>query len=168
MDEEFDDEIPAVLNLTTNSVLLVAAISQFRLRYDPLDCGHPDYELTCENDVPLIHVSNGTYRVLGINYKNFTIRLVDADIQKGNCSSLPFYSLSLFDFDNGNSRNPYRAYVVHGNKTESVLCDQVGYMKCSDAVREDGAYVDAAHCVKEGGHLYAVVSKQEATRNNTP
>ncbi|KAI9112619.1 hypothetical protein K1719_016542 [Acacia pycnantha] len=141
----------------------------FRLPHDPPHCGNPNYELACENNVTLLHLrlyddyegffKNGTYRVLGtyrvvgINYDNFIIKLVDPGIQAGNCSSLPLYSLSLYDFNYFKSH--YDNYENNGG-TESSLFKQVAYLNCSDPVRDDTTYVDTAPCVKGGGHLYAV------------
>ncbi|KAI9071130.1 hypothetical protein K1719_046907 [Acacia pycnantha] len=112
----------------------------FRLRDDPPDCGDPIYELACENNITLLHLYSGTYRVLRINYNNYTIRLVDPGIQKGNCSSLPRYLLSQSNFT-----DTYNLSSYDGDD-------------CRDAVRDDAAYLDTASCVNwaGGGHLYAV------------
>ena len=47
----------------------------FRLKGDPLGCGHPDpaYELVCENNSTILY---GKYHVAEINYHNYTIRVV--------------------------------------------------------------------------------------------
>ncbi|KAI9073276.1 hypothetical protein K1719_044762 [Acacia pycnantha] len=186
----------------------------FRLRDDPPYCGHPKHELACENNISLLHLHDsshhytrdgrcqvrerdkvlGTYRVVGINYNNYTIRLVDAGIQKGNCSSLPRYSLSPYNFISNlsyeDSSNPYVIWTLnspyaswalnilssysilynYGTEPEYVRYNtrdlynhsfkQVGYLNCSNPVRDDPAYVDTAPFVnwesKGGGHLYAV------------
>ncbi|KAI9073745.1 hypothetical protein K1719_044292 [Acacia pycnantha] len=144
----------------------------FRLPHDPPHCGDPDYELACENNVTLLHLhlyddvfekswEVGTYRVVGINYDNLRIKLVDPGIQAGNCSSLPLYSLSLYDFNYFESH--YDNYENNGG-TESSLFKQVAYLNCSDLVRDDTAYVDTAPCVKGGGHLYAVAGDLLAPR----
>ncbi|KAI9112607.1 hypothetical protein K1719_016530 [Acacia pycnantha] len=137
----------------------------FRLRDDPPDCGDPIYELACENNITLLHLYSGTYRVLRINYNNHTIRLVDPGIQKGNCSSLPRYLLSQSNFtdtynstyrsyDGYDRRNPYNAALTDSQ----ITFKHVVYLKCRDAVRDDAAYLDTASCVNwaGGGHLYAV------------
>ncbi|KAK4258281.1 hypothetical protein QN277_007745 [Acacia crassicarpa] len=160
----------------------------FRLRNDPPKCGHPKHELACENNITLLHLHDssrpylgrdgryrvigrdkvlGTYRVVGINYNNDTIRLVDAGIQKGNCSSLPHYSLSLSNFPidfsysaPADDSNPYFTWTLNNNGTYINLIKQVGYLNCSNPVTDDTAYVDTAPCVnwasKGRGHLYAV------------
>ncbi|KAI9112465.1 hypothetical protein K1719_016388 [Acacia pycnantha] len=152
----------------------------FRLPHDPPHCGDPDYELACENNVTLLHLhlyddvskngkswEVGTYRVVGINYDNLRIKLVDPGIQAGNCSSLPLYSLSLYDFNYFESPYDHIEYTYSTlNRTEfsHLLTDQVAYLNCSDPVREDTAYVDTAPCVKGGGHLYAVAGDLLAPR----
>ncbi|KAK4258282.1 hypothetical protein QN277_007746 [Acacia crassicarpa] len=168
----------------TSSCGIITNISYpFRLRDDPPYCGHHGYELACENNITLLHLNDssdgkdgryrvigrdevlGTYRVMGINYNNYTIRLVDPGIQKGNCSSLPLYSLSRSNFDSyldlEDSSNPYIITWLTKYLREYIkLTKQVGYLNCSNPVRDDTAYVDTAPCVnwesKGGGHLYAV------------
>ncbi|KAI9112522.1 hypothetical protein K1719_016445 [Acacia pycnantha] len=153
----------------------------FRLPHDPPYCGNPNYELACENNVTFLHLHhygdyegflmNGTYLVLGlakvlgkyrvveINYHNFKIKLVDPGIHAGNCSSLPLYSVSLYDIKHDLS--PYEYYgdtysTLNRSWTNSLVFKQVAYLKCSDPVRDNTTYVDTAPCVKGGGYLYAV------------
>ncbi|KAL6321674.1 hypothetical protein AAG906_031182 [Vitis piasezkii] len=66
----------------------------FRLKGDPLGCGHPDpaYELACENNRTILH---GKYYVEEINYHNYTIRVIVAGLEKSNCFSLPLYSSTI-------------------------------------------------------------------------
>ncbi|XP_034710499.1 rust resistance kinase Lr10-like [Vitis riparia] len=70
----------------------------FRLKGDPLGCGHPDppYELVCENNCTILY---GKYHVAEINYHNYTIRVVVAGLEKSNCFSLPLYSLTIGHLD---------------------------------------------------------------------
>jgi len=66
----------------------------FRLSTDPNSCGNKKYELTCENNRPALYLNKGVkYYVQAIHYSNFTIRLVDADVQKDDCFSIPRHSL---------------------------------------------------------------------------
>ncbi|KAI9112588.1 hypothetical protein K1719_016511 [Acacia pycnantha] len=150
----------------------------FRLPHDPPHCGHPKYELACENNVTLLHLHlynysdgtyrvAGTYRVLGKNYHNFRIKLVDRGIQSGNCSSLPLYSLSLYHFTYFDSPYDYEELThitPNDTWTGSLLFKQVAYLICSDPARDDTTYVDTAPCVKGGGHLYAVAGDLLAPR----
>ncbi|KAI9071092.1 hypothetical protein K1719_046945 [Acacia pycnantha] len=146
----------------------------FRLPHDPPNCGHPYYQLACENNVTLLHLhdhdgflENGIYRVVGINYDNLRIKLVDPGIQAGNCSSLPLNFFSLYHFDPFWSPFDYYEFTHSTLKktwTKSLIVKQVAYLYCSDPVREDTAYVDTAPCVKRGGHLYAVAGDLLAPR----
>ncbi|WKA06494.1 hypothetical protein VitviT2T_024390 [Vitis vinifera] len=70
----------------------------FRLKGDPLGCGHPDpaYELACENSRTILY---GKYHVAEINYDNYTIRVVVVGLEKSNCFSLPLYSLTADHLD---------------------------------------------------------------------
>ncbi|XP_028787079.1 LEAF RUST 10 DISEASE-RESISTANCE LOCUS RECEPTOR-LIKE PROTEIN KINASE-like 2.4 [Neltuma alba] len=132
----------------------------FRLCDDLPSCGDPIYELACENNVTLLHLNSATYRVLGIDHSNFTIRLVDPGIQEGNCSSLPHYLLSLSNFTDSHSRNPYDAILTY----KQFTFKHVVYLKCRDPVRDDAAYLDTAPCVKREGrsHVYAVAGDLSA------
>ncbi|XP_028787080.1 uncharacterized protein LOC114743028 [Neltuma alba] len=128
----------------------------FRLRDDPPSCGDLKFELACENNVTLLHLYNGAYRVLGINYENFTIRLVDPGIQEGDCSSLPRYFLSQSNFSS------FDDFACIDHPESETIFKHMVYMKCSDPVRDDAAYVDTSPCVswesreKGEGHVYAV------------
>ncbi|KAL6320875.1 hypothetical protein AAG906_008875 [Vitis piasezkii] len=66
----------------------------FRLKGDPSGCGDPDYELVCENNRTMVNLEHGKYYVADINYDNYTIRVVDPGVEKGNCFSAPLYSLT--------------------------------------------------------------------------
>ncbi|XP_056163013.1 rust resistance kinase Lr10-like [Syzygium oleosum] len=70
----------------------------FRLRGDPKSCGDHKYELACVNNRTVLDLYSGQYYVRHIDYTNFTIRIADVGLQKGNCSSLPLRSLSCPDF----------------------------------------------------------------------
>jgi len=67
----------------------------FRLSTDLNSCGNKKYELTCENNRPALYLKNKTvkYYVQAIDYSNLTIRVVDADVQKDDCFSIPRHSL---------------------------------------------------------------------------
>ncbi|WCJ43559.1 hypothetical protein M5689_024291 [Euphorbia peplus] len=66
----------------------------FRLKSDPENCGVADYELTCENNVTLVHLQLRNFKVVAINYASLTIRVADPGIDIQDCSSLPSLPLS--------------------------------------------------------------------------
>ena len=66
----------------------------FRLNTDPESCGNKNYELVCENNVrPTLYLNMVKYYVQAINYSDFTIRLVEAGVQKDDCFSIPRHSI---------------------------------------------------------------------------
>ncbi|MED6135767.1 hypothetical protein PIB30_049657 [Stylosanthes scabra] len=144
----------------------------FRLKGDPANCGHPDYELSCENNITLLNLFPGkSYRVQAINYNNFTIRLIDPAISQNDCSTLPRYSLSSSNF------TAYNYYLVGGNHetitqeriflngstqefSEVRMFEHVLFLECSNPVRDDPRYVHTAPCIKQEGsdnNVYAVL-----------
>ncbi|KAG6391187.1 hypothetical protein SASPL_148939 [Salvia splendens] len=64
----------------------------FRLKSDPNHCGHPKFELTCENNVTFLYLNSIKYHVKAINYQNSKIRLVDASIINNDICSFPTHS----------------------------------------------------------------------------
>ncbi|KAE9456698.1 hypothetical protein C3L33_11387, partial [Rhododendron williamsianum] len=70
----------------------------FRFKGDPDNCGNKNYEMVCENNRSVLYLFSGRYHVKTIDYTNYTIRLVDFGVHKGNCSSLPLHSLSVDNF----------------------------------------------------------------------
>ncbi|ONI21839.1 hypothetical protein PRUPE_2G092800 [Prunus persica] len=70
----------------------------FRLAKDP-NCKNWDgnYHLFCHNNLTVLEVDSGNYSVQAINYDNFTIRVVDPGIRNNDFSSIPRYSLSIYN-----------------------------------------------------------------------
>ncbi|CAJ2674601.1 unnamed protein product [Trifolium pratense] len=121
----------------------------FRLKGDPTSCGDPRYELSCENNITTLTLFKGKYYVKSINYENYTIQIVDPGIQEGNCSSIPSYFLTSFNFTssyvvNGKvyTGDPYQidSYFEY-NKYQYII-----YLKCSKEVKDDPGYVDTSPC----------------------
>ncbi|XP_027189054.1 rust resistance kinase Lr10-like [Cicer arietinum] len=142
----------------------------FRLKSDPTRCGDKRYELSCENNMTMLTLVWGKYYVKEINYKNYTVRLVDPGIQEGNCSSIPHYLLTTSNF----TINYYKFSMEvldnqNGNRDEYdyqldylIYLGYVIYLNCSKEVKDDSAYVDTSPCVKwhSKGHLYATFDDQ--------
>ncbi|CAL9005874.1 unnamed protein product [Prunus brigantina] len=74
--------------------------SPFRLANDPnqSNCPNRKYYLFCYNNLTVLEVHSGHYYVQAINYDNFTIRVVDPGIRNNDFSSIPRYSLSIYNF----------------------------------------------------------------------
>ncbi|XP_004498418.3 rust resistance kinase Lr10-like isoform X1 [Cicer arietinum] len=145
----------------------------FRLKSDPTRCGDKRYELSCENNMTMLTLFEGKYYVKEINYKNYTIRLVDPAIEEGtDCSSMPRYYLYASNFTS--NYNPsylgdqYRTfqnriietadYFEYLESEELPMFQHVIYMNCSNPVRDDPVYADTASCVKlnSEGYVYAI------------
>ncbi|KAL1532006.1 LEAF RUST 10 DISEASE-RESISTANCE LOCUS RECEPTOR-LIKE PROTEIN KINASE-like 2.1 isoform X4 [Salvia divinorum] len=61
----------------------------FRLNTDPSHCGHPEFELTCSNNVAFLYLDSIKYYVKHINYSSSTIRLADASVNNDDICSFP-------------------------------------------------------------------------------
>ncbi|KAF9679257.1 hypothetical protein SADUNF_Sadunf07G0121200 [Salix dunnii] len=85
----------ATNNCAPSSCGIITNISYpFRLQTDPISCGRKEYELGCENNRTTLYLQRVKYYVQAIDYyPAFTIRLVDADVQKDDCLSIPRHSL---------------------------------------------------------------------------
>jgi len=124
----------------------------FRLKNDPATCGDPRYELSCENNIAMLSLFSGKYYVKSIDYKNYTIRLVDPGIQEDDCSSIPLYFLTKSNFTSSYN------YSYHGDPYEVGGSGPVIYVNCSNPAKNDIIYVDTSPCVKSHskGHVYAI------------
>ncbi|XP_056160317.1 rust resistance kinase Lr10-like [Syzygium oleosum] len=113
----------------------------FRLKGNPKSCGHSKYELACENNRTVLYLHAGRYYVKSIHYRyhdykgNFRgdITVVDDSLQKGNCSSLPRYSLADSNFSGNDVYSPY---------FKNLLV----FVKCSLPVAST-SYVDTKQCI---------------------
>lgn len=115
----------------------------FRLKSDPKTCGNKRYILSCENNVTILDLYWGKYLVEAIDYINHTIRLVDPNIQEGNCSSLPRYTLSNYNFS---YNDPYEQHQWNNEGTVSVeLTKSVIFMSCEKPVKSY-LYIDTPSC----------------------
>jgi len=114
----------------------------FRLSTDPNNsCGNKRYELICENNRPALYLNKVKYYVQAIDYSNFTIRVVDADVQKDDCFSIPSHSLIEGPF---NDMDYYFSY----DKSTFV------FMSCRNPIPSPPDYiVDASSC-KNGSSLF--------------
>nr|KYP46668.1 hypothetical protein KK1_031694 [Cajanus cajan] len=69
----------------------------FRLNDDPKNCGHPRYNLHCQNNLTLLYLNSIKYYVKPIDYANNTIRVVDSNIQENSYSFVPRYSVGPYN-----------------------------------------------------------------------
>jgi hypothetical protein len=91
------------------------------------------------------------YYVQAIHYSNFTIRLVDADVQKDDCFSIPRHSLILDPSDN----RDYLPYNLGWSAYNNISLDTSTFVfiSCSNPILSPSHYiVDASSC-KNGSTL---------------
>ncbi|KAJ4840503.1 hypothetical protein Tsubulata_000439 [Turnera subulata] len=114
----------------------------FRLETDPKDCGDQKYCLSCQNNQTVLYLYSGKYYEQAINYNNFTIRLMDAGVQKNSCFSLPHFPLSTGNFTGSGEPDVYFYY----NRSRKLwLSDFMIFISCPTPVNST-LYVDAAAC----------------------
>ena len=99
-----------------------------RLKSEPKICGDPRYELSCENNSTVLYLGTVRHYVEAINYNNYTIRIVDADYQKDNCSSFPRYPS---DWTSDYLNFPWRKNVSYMTFWDTVdIAVTVVFLKC--------------------------------------
>ncbi|KAF7849541.1 hypothetical protein BT93_L0661 [Corymbia citriodora subsp. variegata] len=126
----------------------------FRLKGDPKSCGDTNYELACVNNHTVWNSNSRKYYVQNIDYTNYTIRVVDVQMTKGNCSSLPLHSLLCRNFSQhvpysciGHELYGYELYGYESYKLRgSGLFKTVLIVSCTKAVTSR-YYIDASLCL---------------------
>jgi len=122
----------------------------FRLNTDPESCGNKDYELACENNLrPTLYLDMVKYYVQAINYSNFTIRLVDASVQKDDCFSIPHHSIT----EDQVLRSAYDNYYYEINRANSSV---LTFLCCKNQMLNPPDYImDASSCKNGSGTAYS-------------
>ncbi|KAF7816708.1 LEAF RUST 10 DISEASE-RESISTANCE LOCUS RECEPTOR-LIKE PROTEIN KINASE-like 2.1 [Senna tora] len=111
----------------------------FRLKQDPKNCGDPRYELDCINNVTVLLLNSAEYHVEVINYKNYTIRLVDPGIQE-------------VDSYQANIKTNYTWTLISVSLFKPII-----YLSCAHPVNDDPYYVDTTPCLES--NTYAIVGE---------
>jgi len=120
----------------------------FRLNTDPESCGNKDFELACENNLhPTLYLDMVKYYVQAINYSDFTIRLVEAAVQKDDCFSIPHYSITEYQYLRSADGNYY--YQVYW-ATSSVLT----FLCCKNQMLNPPDYIMDTSCKNGSGNAY--------------
>ncbi|XP_058004003.1 uncharacterized protein LOC131180668 [Hevea brasiliensis] len=110
----------------------------FRLKTDSANCGRKEYELACENNVPVVYLSSAKYYVKEINYNNFKIRLAYFDVQNDNYCSLPPYpSTATYSF--------FWSYNSYAETYKGYLYQDLVFVTCPKPVISE-VYVDTSPC----------------------
>ncbi|KAE8055685.1 hypothetical protein FH972_012511 [Carpinus fangiana] len=133
----------------------------FRLEGDPPICGDQRYNLYCENNQTVLYLYAGKYYVQEINYRAYTIRVVDPGIQKDKKSFIPRYFLNRYNFSSGDPYTlsyPHNVYALCNSTTGEYrqmgrLSDDwwtgVVWVKCEKPMIS-GMYLDASTCSSNG------------------
>eukprot|EP00257_Ricinus_communis_P013824 XP_015571355.1 rust resistance kinase Lr10 [Ricinus communis] len=116
----------------------------FRLKGDPEHCGFHSYELSCENNRTVLYLYSSKYYVQAIDYRNSSLRIVDAAIKKDDCSSLPQYSMTGSNFS---FWHPYNYFAPWWNYdfNMSPKLKLTTFLKCANPVNSP-RYVNADRC----------------------
>ncbi|KAK9912525.1 hypothetical protein M0R45_036387 [Rubus argutus] len=128
----------------------------FRLNHDPEKCGDSRYNLFCENNLTVLYLYSGKYNVRSINYENYTIRVVDANVREDNCASLPRYSLASYNFSD---EDPYSMFLRRGNtfwdSERFELSKPIIFITCETRQVNEPLSVDTAPCIDvSSGHSF--------------
>ncbi|KAI5342584.1 hypothetical protein L3X38_010459 [Prunus dulcis] len=113
------------VSVPSRLIVLVTVVGLYCGTFCAKDDDHHRYELSCENNVTMLYLYSGKYYVQAINYNNCTIRVVDANLRKGNCSSIPRNSFTGYNYSD---HNPYSFQ----NPVNSPL--YVETAPCTDAI----------------------------------
>lgn len=121
--------------------------SPFRLMDSPVGCGDFRYELSCEqNGELLLYLKSGLYKVLSINYENYTIRVRDSEVPP-----LPAYSLSGLNLTSITFNDPYNTFIITHFKRGLLgfgmdqLAKTMIFVRCRNSVHSP-AYVNTDPC----------------------
>ncbi|XP_011001830.1 PREDICTED: probable receptor-like protein kinase At5g39020 isoform X3 [Populus euphratica] len=120
----------------------------FRLNTDPKGCGNKNYELACENNVrPTLYLNMEKYYVQAINYSDFTIRLVNAAVQKDDCFSIPHHS---FTKEVLRSADRHYYYWIKGPDSSVLI-----FLCCKNQMLNPPDYImDTSSCKNGSGTAY--------------
>ena len=115
----------------------------FRLSSQPLNCGDPDYTLSCKNNKTILESESGKYYVKTINYEQQIIRIVDVNLANGNCS-LPTQTAYSWDF-----------IGVGYWGVANLMNTEIAFVKCTRNISD--AFYFKVHCMSQNNSItYAV------------
>jgi len=144
----------------------------FRLNTDPESCGNKYFELACENNIrPTLYLDMAKYYVQAINYNNFTIRLVEAAVQKDDCFSIPHHSIGEIPLASADGNYYYEIYTANGYVLTFLCCknqmlNPPDYIMDTSSCKSGTAYnssssssISSPSCVDMEGHSYVMVGE---------
>ncbi|XP_062002588.1 uncharacterized protein LOC133720342 isoform X3 [Rosa rugosa] len=108
--------------------------------YDPNCLSHPA-ELSCEQNRTVLNLFNGTYYVKTIDYRDYTMQIVDPGLLRDTCPFRPLYSLTSSNFSEGYTHEP--GWVK--NQYLDIEFNYVVFFDCSSEV--DSAEYIRTNCM---------------------
>ncbi|XP_057798650.1 LEAF RUST 10 DISEASE-RESISTANCE LOCUS RECEPTOR-LIKE PROTEIN KINASE-like 1.2 isoform X2 [Salvia miltiorrhiza] len=117
----------------------------FRLRDDPKNCGDPNYELACENNVTFIYLSSLKYLVKALNYGNSTIRLADPSINDDTCS-FPKHSVYAYNFTHEYPFSTYSDWIFRDENDPGVAWP-VNFVSCPHRLEDSSNFTEITDCI---------------------
>ncbi|XP_012466246.2 LEAF RUST 10 DISEASE-RESISTANCE LOCUS RECEPTOR-LIKE PROTEIN KINASE-like 2.2 [Gossypium raimondii] len=128
----------------------------FRLKNQPPQCGCYDLELACENNNrTTLVLREGKFFVQNIFYENKTIQVMDSNLDKNDCNSLPLSSIyfkyldgqlySIFSSPHyySHSHHYYTSYYYYSRESEASIMYVVN---CWKPIKSS-QYIDASRCI---------------------
>ncbi|XWS10581.1 hypothetical protein CRYUN_Cryun38cG0008600 [Craigia yunnanensis] len=111
----------------------------FRLKTQPRNCDYHRLELECENNNrTTLVMKHEKFSVKEIFYHNYTMRVVDASLDRDDCNSLSLSSLDL----EYHCENPYSVYLANDYPTRFSIM----YLVNCTRPTKSSLYVDASRC----------------------
>ncbi|KAL8538021.1 hypothetical protein ACS0TY_000106 [Phlomoides rotata] len=119
----------------------------FRLKNDPQHCGHPLFELSCENNVTtILYLNSHKHRVKAIDYVNHTMWVSDVSVNNNICS-FPYFSFGGF----------YAYYFPYNNTDISLI-------RCPYPLKNSSLFTQLpTHCHNSSTHTYIKVGDMNVT-----
>jgi hypothetical protein len=115
--------------------------SPFRQASDSPECGSRSYELVCSDTKATIHIDNSTYYVSGINYKDSSFWVVDANLDLYNSCPLPRWNYNLHPDLYTMRARLHGAHHTIKVELAPVADYQANFVKCSQEVKDNDMYM---------------------------
>ncbi|ONI22047.1 hypothetical protein PRUPE_2G103900 [Prunus persica] len=126
----------------------------FQLNRDLQNCGMYTFDLSCEENVTVICLYSGKYYVKAINYSDWTIRVVDAGVQKkDNYFSNPRYSLTSFNLSDGDpfAHDLWYSNTERGVHSLAIREVPIIFISCANPMHSP-RLVDTAPCINNSAN----------------
>ncbi|KAM0872204.1 hypothetical protein ACQ4PT_038876 [Festuca glaucescens] len=140
--------------------------SPFRQASDSPGCGYRSYELVCSDTKATIHIDNATYYVSGINYKDSSFWVVDADLDLYNSCPLPRWNHNLHPDRYTMRTRLHGAHRTIKVELAPVADNQANFVKCSQEVKDNGMYMPVACLSTSYSFVYVLTGRRSDFMEN--